>query len=165
MAVFKKGDEAGALASVLAEGDGLVELAFFVDVDDAADVAFDDDGVAVGEAVEGVDVDVFAFVAVAGAGLVFPDDFFTEGDFGGLGPGVVEEDVAGLEEVEIVVSGVALLRAGGVVFPEDFSVVVTDGEDVLAVGGADEDEAVVFGEEKGGQESDEGEKRFHDEIG
>lgn len=150
VAVFEKGDEAGVLAAVLAEGDGFVELAFLIDVDDASDVAFDDDSVSVGEAVEGVDVDVFAFVPVGGAGLVFPDDFFAEGDFGRLGPGVVEEDVAVFEEVEVVVSGMALLRAGGVVFPEDLSVVIADGEDVLAVGGTDKDEAVVFGEEKGG---------------
>ena len=153
MAVGEDFDHAGLVAPVFGKGDFLGDLAVFVEVDDAAEAAFSDHGVAVGEALEGVDAGVF--------GVVLPSDLAVEGDLGGDRPGVVEEDVSVGEELEVVVTGVASLGAAGVVFPDNGAVRFANGEDVFSVGSADDDEAVFFGEEGEGEQEEYGDE-LHD---
>ena len=55
--------------------------------------------------------------------------------------------------------GVSSLRSSGVVFPEDGSIHLTDGDEVLAVGDAQQDEALILGEERRKKgESEDGER-------
>ncbi len=68
----------------------------------------------------------------------------------------MEEDVAIGKEVDVVVAGVAALRPGGVVPPEDVSLRIADGEDVLAVGDTQQHEAVVRGAGMRGEQENKG---------
>ena len=47
--------------------------------------------------------------------------------------------------MNIMVTSVSLLGSGGVVLPENGSVHLADGDEVLAVGDTEEDEAIVLG--------------------
>jgi hypothetical protein len=150
VAVGEDFEHAGFVTAVFGEGDLLLDLAVFIEVDDASEAAFGDHGVAVGKALEGVDVGSF--------GVVFPGDLFVQGDLGGDGPRVVEEDVSVGEELEVVVAGVTAFGAFGIIFPDDGAVGFADGEKVFSVGGSDEDEAVFFGEEGEGEQEEDGDE-------
>ena len=141
VAVRENFEHAGLVTTVFGEGDFLGDLACVVEVDDTANSAFGDHGVSVGKALEGVDVGSF--------GVVFPNDFLLRSNLGGDGPGVVKEDVAVGEELDVMVAGVVVggFGAAGFVFPNDGAVGFADREDVFAIGSADEDEAVFFGKE------------------
>ena len=65
---------AGLMAPVFGEGDFFLDFAIFVEVNDASDAALGDHGVAVCEALKGVDVGTL--------GIVFPDDLFIGSDLG-----------------------------------------------------------------------------------
>lgn len=73
----------------------------------------------------------------------------------------MEENIPVGEELEVVVAGVTALGSAGFVFPYDRAVGFADGEDVFAIGCADEDEAVFFGEEGERQKEEKGDE-LHD---
>jgi hypothetical protein len=141
---------AGLMATVSRKGDFLDDLTGLIEVDDAAKTALGNHGVTVGEALEGVDVGALR--------VVLPNDFLFRGDLGSDGPRVVEEDVSVGEELEVVVAGVTAFGAFGIIFPDDGAVGFADGEKVFSVGGADEDEAVFFGEEGEGEQEEDGDE-------
>ena len=148
-------EHAGLVATVFGKGNFFGDLAIFSEVDDASDPAFGDHGVAIYEALEGMDVGPF--------GVVFPNDFLLRSNLGRDGPGVVEEDVAVGEELNVVVAGVVVggFGAAGFVFPDNGAVGFADREDVFAIGSAHEDEAVFFGEEGEGEKEEKGDE-LHD---
>lgn len=141
VAVGENLEHAGLVAAVLGKGDFLDDLAAFVEVDNTANPALGDHGIAVGKTLEGMDVGAF--------GIVFPNDFLFRCDLGCDGPRVVEENVSVFEELDIVMARVIVRGFGatGFVLPDDSSVGLADCEDVFAVGSTDEDEAIFFGKE------------------
>jgi hypothetical protein len=56
----------------------------------------------------------------------------------------VKENVAVLQQVNVVMPGMSLLRSGRIVLPDHIAFGIADGYDVLAVGCADEHKAVVL---------------------
>ena len=138
MAIGEDFEHAGLVATVLGKGDLLDDLATFVEVDDTTDPTFGNHGVAVGEALEGVNVGAL--------GIVFPNNLFIEIDLGGDGPGIVEEDISIGEQLKIVMSGVAALGSAGLELPDDGAVGFANREDIFAIGSTHKDETVFFGQ-------------------
>ena len=92
-------------------------------------------------------------------------DLLVQSDLLGLGPGVVEENVAVCEKVNVVVTGVPALRSRGVVSPKDFTHRIADRENVFSIGGAYQDQAIFSGVSEGrereAQRGDDGECGSH----
>ena len=133
MAVVQNTDEAGVPASALTPWNLLDFLSILVDVKKASHATFRDHGGAIRIALEGVDVHSLALVAILPSGLVFPDDFFGQSDLLGLGPGIVEEDVPVIEEMDVVMARVPPLGAGSVVLPQDRAIHLADGHNIFSV--------------------------------
>ena len=152
VALRREAHPAGVLATVFFHRYLVDNFALFIDLDDAAHPTFDDGGVAVFQPREGVHVHPLALVAVHRGGVVSPDDFFAERHLGELGPTVMVKNVAVGQEVHVVVAGVALLRAGGLVRPKHVAVAVGDCDDVFAVGCADQNQALCPANDSGEQQ-------------
>ena len=116
------------------------DLALGVDLDDASHAALGDHRVSVGQSGEGVDIDPLAAVSVHGGGVVGPDHLLVQGHLGELGPTVVVEDVAIGQQMHVVMARVSPLRPAGLVRPQHVALGVGDGQNVLAVRGADQNE-------------------------
>jgi hypothetical protein len=65
-----------------------------VDLDESGRAGLGDQGSSVGEALEGMDLDTFAAIAIAGGGVVLPDELLVGAEFDDLGPAFLEEDVS-----------------------------------------------------------------------
>ena len=78
--------------------------------------------------------------------------FFAERHLGELGPTVMVKNVAVGQEVHVVMAGVALLRAGGLVRPKHVAVAIGDCDDVFAVGCADQNQALCPANDSGEQQ-------------
>lgn len=58
----------------------------------------------------------------------------------------MEKNIAVWKKLEVVVPGVATLGSAGFMFPDYGSVGFADCEDIFAIGGTDEDEAIFLGD-------------------
>ena len=92
-----------------------------------------------------MNLDALAPVAVHRARVVAPDDFLAERHLVDCCPVLVKQEVAVVQEFDVVMPGVPGLGAGGSVRPKGFALGVTDRDDVLSVGSTRQDQAFRIG--------------------
>ena len=125
------------------------EFPFFIHVNDSANLALYNHGVAIFQTCEGVHIYSLAFVAVHVGRVVGPHYFFIESDFLKRCPGIMKEYVTIWQQVYVVMAGMASLWPGCFVRPEDLATGVCNGEDVLAIGCPYQHEPLGLGGETG----------------